>query len=90
MEELSKQCVSKFGYEKQMYQTVEELSELQKEILKFANRSKLNRREILEEYIDVNFMLLQLKEMLHFTQEEISEMENIKAEKIREVLCDGD
>ena len=90
MEQLSKQCVNKFGYEKQMYQTVEELSELQKEILKFANRSKLNRREILEEFVDVNFMLLQLKEMLHFTHEEITEMENKKAEKIREVLCDGD
>ena len=90
MEQLSKQCVNKFGYEKQMYQTVEELSELQKEILKCTNRSKLNRREILEEFVDVNFMLLQLKEMLHFTQEEITEMENKKAEKIREVLCDGD
>lgn len=61
MEKLSmkmSQAISKWGVNAQLLMLVEEMAELQKEILKFVNRSKKNEEQIREETVDV-FISLQ-------------------------------
>lgn len=62
------------------------MTELAKELLKNINRGKENRKEILEEYVDVDFMLKQVKEMYEFTDEEIEQQYVLKMEKVKEYL----
>lgn len=89
MDNLADKCIEKFGNESQIYTTVEELAELQKELMKFANRKSLNRKNILEEYVDVSFMLSQVKKIFNFTESEIKDMEATKSKKIGELLGNG-
>ena len=67
-------------------QTIEEMSELIKELLKDINRGKENREEILEEYCDVVFMLEQLKEIYGINNEEIEIQMCKKLEKVIKLL----
>lgn len=90
IDELTTILINKFGKKAQCYQCCEELSELQKELLKYANRNYRNRTEILEEYVDNLIMLLQIKKMFMFKKEEINEMLDIKIRKIKEMLKNGD
>lgn len=76
--------IQKYGIEKQVGQTIEEMAELIVELNKNINRNKNNKDAILEEFVDVTFMLKQLKTIYNFSDEEIKEkMEEkmIKASK---------
>ena len=58
---ICKEALETWGGTAQMLVAVEEMSELQKEILKNVNRKKDNRTQIIEETADVLIMLEQLQ-----------------------------
>ena len=58
--EILEQAVEKYGKHAQVLQTIEEMSELTKELLKNINRGKENRKEIVAETADVIIMLYQI------------------------------
>ena len=58
--EVLKQAIDKYGCDKQVLVAVEELSELQKELLKNINRGKDNIKDIILELADVSIMTIQL------------------------------
>ena len=78
--------INKYGKPAQVMQTIEEMTELTKELLKNINRGKENRKEILEEYVDVLFMLEQIKEIYSLRDEEIEQQYVLKMEKVKEYL----
>ena len=55
-----KQIVQKYSKTQQVIQTIEEMSELTKELIKNINRGKDNRKEIVSEMADVYIMLEQM------------------------------
>ena len=59
--EILEQAIAKWGKQAQLLMVLEEMSELQKEILKNINRGKDNVAEIVDETADVEIMLTQLK-----------------------------
>lgn len=83
---LINQLIDKFGKDRQVMQTLEEFSELQKELLKNINRNKDNKKEILEEFVDVTFMLKQIKAIYNFTDKEIQEELEHKLSKVAKLL----
>ncbi len=72
-----KEAVKRYGVA-QLDMCIEEMSELTKEICKFK-RDKLDRNHIIEEIVDVEIMLEQLKFMLHV---EGYELDNFRESKI--------
>lgn len=52
--------VNKYSKEEQVMQTIEEMSELTKELIKNINRNKENETEVILEIADVEIMLAQL------------------------------
>lgn len=56
-------AIELYGYKHQLLLAVEELAELQKELLKYVNRSNSNLSDILKEVADVEIMLKQIKEI---------------------------
>lgn len=52
--------INHYGNRKQVLQTVEEISELTKELIKNINRNKDNKKEIILEISDVIIMLMQI------------------------------
>lgn len=52
--------VNKYSKEEQVLQTIEEMAELTKELVKNINRNKENETEIILEVADVEIMLAQL------------------------------
>lgn len=75
------QLIQKYGIDAQILQTLEEMSELQKELIKNRNRNADNRKEILSEYTDLRFMLDQIKMIFNFTDEECRAMDEEKLAK---------
>lgn len=75
MNETSKQLIDKIttiqGKEHTVLHCVEELSELQKVLLKNINRGKNNRDEILDEMVDVYILLEAIKKFYDFSDDEI-------------------
>ena len=61
--EIIQQIVNKYDKNSQVLQTVEEMSELTKELIKNINRNKDNEAEIILEIADVQIMLMQLIEI---------------------------
>lgn len=55
--------INHYKKEDQVLQTVEEMSELTKELIKNINRNKNNETEIILEIADVQIMLMQLIEI---------------------------
>ena len=55
--------INKYGKKAQVLQTVEEMSELTKELIKNINRGKDNESEITLEIADVLIMIMQLVEI---------------------------
>ena len=78
--------INKYGKPAQVLQAIEEMTELEKELLKNINRGQNNRKEILEEYVDVLFMLEQIKEIYSLRDEEIEQQYVLKMEKVKEYL----
>ena len=82
------QAIQRFGFDKQALVAVEELSELQKEILKSVNRRQNNRDHLKEELVDVLIMLRQLVLIYDFMPEELNEIANEKMERLKGYLND--
>ena len=61
--EIIQQILNKYDKNQQVLQTVEEMSELTKELIKNINRNKDNETEIILEIADVQIMLMQLIEI---------------------------
>lgn len=72
---ICKEALETWGGTAQMLVAVEEMSELQKEILKNINRKKDNRPQIIEETADVLIMLEQLQLYYGIKQEVENYME---------------
>ena len=72
-----------YGKDAQVMQSIEEMSELIKELLKNINRKLNNKDKILEELADVELTLEQLKLIYQLSQEDINA---IKEDKISTVL----
>ena len=70
-----REALNKWGAEAQTLMVFEEMSELQKEILKNVNRKKDNRTQIIEETADVLIMLEQLQLYYGIKQEVENYME---------------
>lgn len=63
--------INKYGKEAQVLQTVEEMSELTKELIKNINRGKDNESEITLEIADVLIMIMQLVEIYNIDGDKI-------------------
>ena len=85
-DELLRQAIRQFGTVTQALVAVEEMSELQKEILKSVNRGQNNRTHILEELVDVLIMLRQLVFIYGNTYSEIQEIVDKKQERLKGYL----
>lgn len=71
------------GRTSQVLVAVEELSELQKELLKNCNRNADNLQQILEEMADVYIMLKQLMMIYEFDINDLNEVVIEKQERLR-------
>lgn len=85
-DELLFQAIQRFGFDKQALVAVEELSELQKEILKNVNRKQNNRDHLKEELVDVLIMLRQLILIYDFSDEELNAVAIAKMERLKGYL----
>lgn len=80
-----KQAISAYGEKAQKLMTIEEMSELTKEICKDF-RGKLNREHLIEEMADVLIMLDQMLLMYEISGDEIQQMRERKIERLKERL----
>ena len=80
-EEILKRAINTWGKNAQLLVVLEEMSELQKEILKNINRGKDNINEIIDETADVEIMLEQLKYIFNIHQA-VEDRIPVKLEKI--------
>lgn len=79
-------AIQQFGTNKQSLVAVEEMSELQKEILKNVNRGENNREQIKEELVDVLIMLKQLTLIYGIQQWELDKIAGEKMERLKGYL----
>lgn len=82
---LLKKAIDVWGKHAQLLTLLEEMSELQKEILKNINRGKENLNELIDEAADVEIMLEQLKYIFDIEQA-VEERIPVKLEKVRRRL----
>ena len=80
------QAIQQFGFDKQSLMAVEEMSELQKEILKNVNRGENNRDHLKEELVDVLIMLRQLVLIHDFMPDELNKIATEKIERLKGYL----
>ena len=66
-DEVCQKAIDTWGKNPQIMMLLEEISELQKEVLKNVNRNKDNLKELAEETADVYIMLDQLVHMYHMS-----------------------
>lgn len=78
--------IEKYGKNKQVMQTLEEMSELSKELLKNINRDKENRTDIILEMADVDIMLMQLCLIYNVSEDEMLGAIEYKMEKVKKNL----
>ena len=83
---LLRRAISELGPETQTLIAVEEMSELQKELLKCVNRHHNNRQHIMEEIVDVYIMLRQLLIIYGHTYSELQEIADAKMERLKGYL----
>ncbi|MBE6455684.1 MAG: hypothetical protein IJO11_07420 [Alphaproteobacteria bacterium] len=82
-----KKAIAKWGNHAQLLMVLEEMSELQKEILKNINRRKDNVDAIIDEVADVEIMLEQLK-YIYQIDEAVKQRIPVKLEKVKARLED--
>lgn len=82
-----KKAIAKWGNHAQLLMVLEEMSELQKEILKNINRQKDNIDAIIDEVADVEIMLEQLK-YIYQIDEAVKQRIPVKLEKVKARLED--
>ena len=80
------QAINHFGKEKQALIAVEEMSELQKELLKHFNRGESNLDLIKEELADVLITLRQLVLMFNYSEIELNNVINQKLKRLEGYL----
>ncbi len=78
MMNIYQKCLNEWGKDRQVIQTVEEMAELTKELIKNINRGASNSQEIIEEIADVEIMLEQMKICYNISEE----VENYKQNKL--------
>lgn len=86
-DEILKKAVKTFGHTLQIYVATEEMGELIQALSKDL-RGKGNHLNILEEVVDVQLMLDQLKIIYGFEPITIESMTNRKLEKLAYRLCE--
>ncbi len=79
---LLQKAIQVWGKNAQLLMVLEEMSELQKEILKHMNRGKDNLDEIIDETADVEIMLTQLKYIFDI-EKAVEDRISKKLEKIK-------
>lgn len=84
-DELMQRAIDRWGKEAQLLMVLEEMSELQKEILKNINRGKDNVDSIIDETADVEIMLHQLKYIYNIS-EAVKQRIPIKLKKVEKRL----
>jgi NTP pyrophosphatase (non-canonical NTP hydrolase) len=80
-------AISKWGKHAQLLMVLEEMSELQKEILKNINRGKDNIDDIIDETADVEIMLDQMK-YIYGIDEDVAKRIPLKLKKVKARLED--
>ena len=80
------QAINHFGKEKQALIAVEEMSELQKELLKHFNRGESNLELIKEELADVLITLRQLVLIFNYSEIELNNVINQKLKRLEGYL----
>lgn len=70
--------LDKFGIQAQIFQTMEEMCELLKELEKNVNRGADNKLDIMKECADVEFMLKQIKRYYKFNKDEYRKIQEDK------------
>ena len=81
-EEILIKAINKWGKHAQLLMVLEEMSELQKEILKHINRGKDNLDEIIDDTADVEIMLDQLKYIFGI-HDHVKERIPVKLDKVK-------
>ena len=76
-----------WGRTPQLLMVLEEMSELQKEILKNLNRGKNNIKELIEETVDVEITLAQMK-MIYGIEEDVAKGFSKKLKEVENRLKD--
>jgi NTP pyrophosphatase (non-canonical NTP hydrolase) len=88
MKSIYTDAVEFFGEEKQLYKTVEELAELQQAIIKFnlSDRNDLQKPfvNLIEEIVDVEIMLSQIKTIFN-SENEIELYNYYKSKKLEKL-----
>lgn len=82
------QMIKKYGQKAQMLIAVEEMSELQKEVLKYL-RGRCNQRNIAEEIADVEIMLEQLVLMFD-NRKEVDYFKDNKISRTNKLYLEGE
>ena len=85
--ELCQKAIDAWGTDAQLLMVLEEMSELQKEILKHINRGKDNLDEIIDDTADVEIMLEQLKYIFGI-HKNVAERIPLKLNKVKARLDD--
>jgi NTP pyrophosphatase (non-canonical NTP hydrolase) len=92
MKSIYTDAVEFFGAENQLYKTVEELAELQQAIIKYnlSDRNDLQKTfvNLIEEIVDVEIMLSQIKTIFN-SENEIelyNQFKNQKLEKLKKLI----
>lgn len=80
------QALQQFGFNRQVLVAVEELSELQKELLKNVNRDQNNRDHVKEELVDVLIILRELVLLYDFSEKELNTVATEKMERLKGYL----
>lgn len=81
-------AINHYGLNNQLIVTIEELSELQKELCKALRRIP-DRDHIVEEYVDCLIVLEQVNEIFNISEEEISFFKNRKLKRLEERIQKG-
>ena len=83
MHDTLKKVVKHYGNDSQMIKTIEELSELQKELCKYINGEQ-NTKNIYEEMADVSIMIYQLSLIMGITQHTIQPYIDYKLRRLEQ------
>ena len=87
MTKTANELIKKYGEEYEKRKILEEMTELSQEIWRDLNHNKAKRMKILEERVDVEFMMKMIDCIYDFTERDFKEQWIIKKEKIeREYL----
>lgn len=79
--EIMDKAIQKWGAKAQILVLLEEMSELQKELLKNINREKDNIEAVVDETADVEIMLEQMKYIYHI-EEAVKKRIPLKLQKV--------